>query len=170
MHEPPRFATHNARVETLATKPTFRGAWRARQRLLVPADGYYEWQVTSSGTRPAKQPWYMTGVHGEAQIAFAGLYDWWRPPGAPPDELPLASCTVITSEPGVDVADIHDRQPVVLDRDAWEVWLDPATSPEEARALLVPSRVGTLARRRVGGAVGNSRNEGPELIDEIVTV
>lgn len=89
----------------------------------------------------------------------------WSPPGT--DGLLLQSCTVITTEPGPDVDDIHDRQPVVLPRDQWNVWLDPDTDTEEARSLLIPAPLGTFERQRVGKAVGNSRADGPSLIEPI---
>ncbi len=140
--ELPRFASHNARVETVVTKPTFRSAWRARRRLLVPCQGYFEWQVLDDGPKPKKQPWYITAAN-EPQLAFAGLFDFWRPPGSVQGDPWLVSCTVITTDPGADVADIHDRQPVVLDRELWDVWLDSESSTDEARSLLVPAPAGT---------------------------
>jgi putative SOS response-associated peptidase YedK len=158
----PRYATHNARLETVATRPTFRTAWGTGKRCLVPADGYYEWQIVEGGTksRPALQPWLMTPA-AEPMFAFAGLYSYWRPQGS--DDPWLGTCTVITTTPGADISDIHDRQPVVLPRDQWDVWLDRETSIEEARSLLVPATIGTFVRQRVGAAVGNSNTEGPEL-------
>jgi len=78
--ELPKFPTHNARAETVATKPTFRRAFESR-RAIVPADAYYEWQVLGSGSKPDKQPW-LIGPANDIQLAFAGLYEFWRPPYA----------------------------------------------------------------------------------------
>ena len=164
----PRYSTHNARVETVATKPTFRTAWSSGKRCLVPADGYYEWQLVAGGTksRPARQPWLMTPA-SEPMFAFAGLYSYWRPQGS--DDPLLGTCTVITTLPGDDIADIHDRQPVVLPRAQWDVWLSRETSIDEARSLLRPAPAGTLTRQQVGPAVGNSNNEGPELAEPVTS-
>ncbi len=160
--ELPKYPSHNARSETVAVKPTFRHAFRT-QRAIVPADGYFEWQVIGSGKRAQKQPWYISPRRGP-QLGFAGLYEFWRPPTAVPDDPWLASCTIVTTTPGPDVADIHDRQPVVLDRDAWDIWLDPTSDVEEVRGLLAPAPTGTFARHPVGSAVGSSRSDGPDLI------
>ncbi len=158
--------TFNARAETVASKPSFRAAFAAR-RLAVVADGFYEWKP---GEGTTKQPFYFTRADGKP-LALAGLWEqWWGGPGAtdPPEgERPaLRTCTVITTEAGPDMVDIHHRMPVVLELEVLEEWLDPANKDKpELESLLVPSPPGTLVYRPVGREVGNVRNDGPELIE-----
>lgn len=105
----------NARAETLAEKPSFRKAFRA-QRCLIPADGFYEWQVVGKG----KQPMYIQVEDGEI-FTFAGLYEIWQPPG----EEPLWTCTIVTTNPNELMKPIHNRMPVILPQDFYDAWLDP---------------------------------------------
>ena len=150
--------TFNARAETVATKPTFRAAFAAR-RCLVPADpGFYEWSK-----RPAdlKTPYLFRRADGEP-MAFAGLWERWRPG---PNEPWRRSLTIVTTDAGADVAPVHDRQPVVLERDVWELWLDPGRHDrEELETLLVAGPPGVLQRVEVARVVGSTANDGPELI------
>jgi putative SOS response-associated peptidase YedK len=101
-----KLATFNARAETVATKPFFRGAFK-RKRCLIPVSGYYEWQDTPSG----KQPWYFTARDGSPALTVAGLWDEWKNPET---GQPLKSCTMIITEPNDFVAEVHDRMPVLL--------------------------------------------------------
>jgi len=105
--------TFNARAETVATRPTFRAAFRQR-RILVPVDAFYEWKGGA-----IKQPYVFKRADGDP-VVFAGLRERWR--GVDGSELRTA--TIITTEAGPDMP-VHDRQPVVLERGAWEHWLDP---------------------------------------------
>jgi putative SOS response-associated peptidase YedK len=163
--------TFNARAETVAAKPSFRAAFTAR-RLAVVADGFYEWKP---GAGSVKQPYYFTRADGQP-LALAGLWEQWsggpagHGPGDSADgavERPaLRTCTVITTDAGPDMGDIHHRMPVVLEPDVLEEWLDPTNRDKpELESLLVPSPAGTLVHRAVGRAVGNVRNDGPELIE-----
>ena len=158
--------TFNARAETVASKPSFRAAFTAR-RLAVVADGFYEWKP---GPGKSRQPYYFTRADGRP-LAVAGLWEqWWGGPGAeeaPGDGAPaLRTCTVITTEAGPDMGDIHHRMPVVLEQDVLEEWLDPSNRDKpELESLLVPSPAGTLVHRPVARTVGNVRNDGPGLIE-----
>jgi putative SOS response-associated peptidase YedK len=158
--------TVNARAESIATKASFRSAFRSR-RCIIPADGYYEWRTTSG---EVKQPYYFTRADG-APLAFAGLWEAWRPPVGP-DELVgwVLTCAIVTTEAGADVQEIHTRMPVILEPgDLWDVWLDPELhDPHELGSLLRPATAGTLLRRRVAKAVGSVRNDSPALIDEVL--
>lgn len=148
----------NARSETVATKPMFRDAVVSR-RALVPADGWYEWRREGD----AKTPWY---VHGEAPIAFAGLYAWWKQP----DGAWLLSTTILTAAATGELASIHERMPVVVDGAMRDAWLDvdeDAESVLEAVLAEAPEAVDALRMHEVGRAVGNVRTNGPELIQPV---
>lgn len=152
----------NARSETVATRASFREAFRER-RIIVPADGFYEWRKTKTGS---KQPYYFSRADG-APMAFAGLAERWREKGATADTPYVRSCAVITAPGGADMAGIHDRMPVILDPATFDLWLDPANQDaEELRALLRPPPAGTVTHHPVGPRVGNVRNNDPALIEQ----
>lgn len=144
----------NARRETVTSKPAFRAAY-ARRRCLLPADGYYEWQVDG----PRKQPWFLAARDG-APLAMAGLYEVW----SPPEGDRLWTCTVITTDAADELGHIHDRTPLLVPRGDWARWLDPAVE-DPGEHLLVPAVNGSLDAWPVGSAVGNVRNDGPELVE-----
>lgn len=150
----------NARAESVTDKPAFRDAFR-RQRCIVPADGFYEWRSVP-GTR-IKQPTYIRRVDGE-QLAFAGLWERWRDP-EDPDGRPIETCTIITTEANAIVAPIHDRMPVILERGAWDMWLDPEwQDTSRLQAVLRPAPDAVLEAYPVDRRVNSPRNNGPELI------
>jgi len=150
--------TFNARAESVATKSAFRTAFR-KGRILVPVDAFYEWSKLGP---KEKQPYAFRRADGDP-IVFAGLREWWRGH----DGTELNSATIITTEAGPDMP-IHNRQPVVLEPDNWERWLDPTVfDPERLMALLVPTVEGTLVHHAVDRAVGNVRNDGPELMEAV---
>jgi len=152
----------NARGETVSTKPSFRAAFKAR-RIIIPADGFYEWHKPSSG---AKVPHYFTRADGEP-LAFAGLAEWWRDKSAP-DAPPIHSCTIITTSASQDMDGIHDRMPVILNPDTFDLWLDPDTDDiSELTALVHAAPVGTVTHHPVGQRVGSVRNNDATLIDPI---
>lgn len=160
----------NARAETLLDKPAFAKAASAR-RCLVPAQGWYEWQVspvaTDSKGKPRKQPFF---IHrgDEDLLAFAGLYEFWRDPeGADGDPASwLTTFTIITTaaDPGMDR--IHDRQPLVLERADWQRWLDPdLTDSAQVGELLEFARPGRFTAYPIGRAVNTTANNGAALLD-----
>jgi putative SOS response-associated peptidase YedK len=153
----------NARGETVATRASFREAFRER-RIIVPADGFYEWHKTKTGTR---QPHYFSRADGQP-LAFAGLAERWRDKNAGPDAPLIRSCTVITTSAGPDMSGIHDRMPVILDPATFDLWLDPANEDvEEMRALLRAPPAGTLVHHPVGTRVGNVRNNDAALLEAV---
>ena len=114
----------NARAETVATKNSFRSAFKKR-RCLVVADGFYEWKRLDS---KMKQPMYIHRADGDP-LAFAGLFERWTD-GEQHREI--HTCTIITTTPNQTMSPIHDRMPVLLAPNRWEEWLDPCllyTSP-----------------------------------------
>ena len=118
----------NARSETAPEKPSFRRAFRER-RCLIPADGFYEWKRTNGG----KQPYYIR-MEGERPFAFAGLWETWDRGG----EGEIRSCTILTTGANSLVGEIHDRMPVIVAPDAYDIWLDPASEKDELYGLLAP--------------------------------
>ena len=151
------FSLINARSETLAEKPAFRGAFRSR-RCLVLADGFYEWQALGR----SKQPWRF--VRGDAApLLFAGLWECWQPTGL---ATPMESFTVVTTPPNAVVAPVHNRMPACLDPETAALWLDASTSPEMLHAILKSSPETGWTRYRVNPVVGQARHDGPECIEK----
>ncbi len=162
----------NARAETLLDKRAYAKAATSR-RCLVPADGWYEWQASPVATnakgKPRKQPFFIRRADGRP-AAFAGIYEFWRdralPEGDPDAWLVTYAIVTQAAEPGLDR--IHDRQPLVLDRDTWSAWLDPErTAPDAVRELLADPSPGRFEAWPVSSAVGANRNNGPGLITPV---
>lgn len=154
----------NARVETVAEKNAFAKSLRTR-RCILPADGYYEWRRGEDGR---KVPHFIHRADA-APLAFAGLYAFWRDPAKDEDDPTrwLLSATILTQPARPQLAGIHDREPVVLRRQAVAQWLDPSvTAPDEALAAIAPERP-RLQFHRVGPAVGNVRVDSPDLIEPV---
>jgi putative SOS response-associated peptidase YedK len=145
----------NARAETVTDKPAFRQAFR-RRRCLIPADGFYEWQVRPDG---GKQAWRIT-KEGGVPFAFAGLWERWS--GA--DGSEIESCTFVTTTAAESIAPIHERMPVMLDPADFTGWL--RGTPEEALALLHPYR-GALASYPVSPRVNSVRNDDAALVERV---
>ncbi len=117
----------NARSETVGTKPAFRDALKSR-RCLIPADGFYEWQRVGK----TKQP-YCFEV-GNAQIfAFAGIWDRWKNPSG----NWMTTCSILTTTPNTVTSAVHDRMPVILDPDSYDLWLDPGMQDASAASELL---------------------------------
>jgi len=112
----------NARSETAATKPAFRDALKSR-RCLILADGFYEWMRTGK----TKQP-YCFEVNGGELFAFAGLWDRWKDPSG----NWIRTCSIMTTTPNAITSPVHDRMPVILDPDSYDLWLDPGMTKVEA--------------------------------------
>lgn len=160
----------NARAETVAEKPSFRKAFATR-RCLLPADGYYEWYATgtTAAGKPGKQPYFIHRGDG-ARLVMAGLYEFWRDDARPADdpEAWVRSCSIITTTATDALGHLHDRMPMVIAQEAWADWLDPTlTDPARARELLAVTDAELLASYPVSKAVGNIRNNGPELAEPI---
>jgi putative SOS response-associated peptidase YedK len=159
----------NARSESLLDKSSFARA-AASRRCVVPADGWYEWQASPTAVdakgKPRRQPFFVRRSDG-GPLAMAGLYEFWRDGSLAEDDPDawLTTYTIITcpAEPGLDR--IHDRQPLVLERDQWGGWLDPAQADlDQIRAYLEPATPGRFDAYPVGSAVNSSRNNGEQLL------
>jgi putative SOS response-associated peptidase YedK len=145
----------NARAETVMTSGMFRGAF-ARRRCLVPAAAFYEWQAGTGG----KTPYAIARADGDP-LAFAGIWEGWRSE----DGDILRTFAIVTTTANAQMAVLHERMPVILEKADWAGWLgevevDPAT-------LLRPSTEGILRIWPVDKRVGNVRNDGPELLVEV---
>jgi putative SOS response-associated peptidase YedK len=163
----------NARMETVHEKPAFRKAFASR-RCLLPADGYYEWYPTEQRTKagkPLKQPFFIHPADGSV-MAMAGLYEIWRDPTrdeGDPDRFRW-TCTVLTTTAEDAVGHIHDRMPLLVERDRYSSWLDPTLSdPADLRPLLVPAAPGRLEAYPVSTEVNSVRNNGAQLLDPLPT-
>jgi putative SOS response-associated peptidase YedK len=150
------FKMINARAETVADKPAYRGPFQ-RGRCLIVAAGFYEWTRDA-----ARQPFHITRDGGEP-FAFAGLRTAWRDPSDPDGEL-LRSCAIVTTAANPVVAHIHPRMPVILDPADEEEWLDPATPPGRLEQLLHALPNELTHARAVSKAVNDARYDGPECL------
>ena len=164
----------NARMETVSEKPAFKRAF-AKRRCILPADGYYEWYTPEDGPKgkggkPLKQPFFIHPSDGSS-LAMAGLYELWRDPTREDDDPRawLMTCTVLTTTAEDSVGRIHDRMPLLVERDRWAEWLDPAVTGEKGdpRGLLVPAAPGRLDAYPVSTLVNDVRHNGPELVEPI---
>ncbi len=153
----------NARIETVATTRMFATAF-ARRRCLLPADGFYEWQVREDGR---KQPYHLHAPDGEP-FAFGGIWTVWRDPAAGDEADPLFSTAIVTMPATGRLTEIHDRVPLIVPRQLWSDWL--TATPEDAphledavRALAPPALVAEPITERVN----NVRNDGPDLLEPV---
>ncbi len=158
----------NARVETVAEKPSFRRAFAGR-RCLLPADGYYEWAVLDDGgsaKKPKKQPYFIRPAD-DGVMAMAGIYEFWRDRSRAEDDplAWLATCAVITTSAEDELGRIHERMPMLIEQDRWADWLDPGVP--DARGFLIPAGSAGLKAYPVSSAVNSVRNNGPELIEPL---
>ena len=145
----------NARSETVASKPAFRAAAKAR-RCIVPASGFYEW---SPGEDGARLPWYITRTDG-APMAFAAIWQRWEREGQGMD-----TCAIVTGGPGPILDPIHNREPVILAPRDWALWLGEAG--HGAAALMRPTGDGVLQAWRVDPAVNSNRAQGEGLVEPV---
>lgn len=147
----------NARGETLAEKPAYRGAYKYK-RCLIPADGFYEWK-SQPGTK-TKLPYFIHMKTGET-FAFAGLWDEWHAA----DGSPLRTCTIITTTPNTLMASIHDRMPVILRPEDYGEWLDknPRT-PDSLQHLIQAFPADRMEAYPVSALVNSPSNDRAELV------
>lgn len=147
----------NARSETVAEKPSFRGAFRKR-RCLIPADGFYEWQRTGNG----KQPYYVRAKDG-SPFAFAGLWESWGRDGEE-----IRSCTILTTEANEIVGEVHHRMPVIVAPENYEVWLDPDVRDTEwFTALLTPYPAEEMEAYPVSRFVNSPSNDDKRCVEPV---
>lgn len=144
----------NARGETIAEKPAFRNACRAR-RCLIPVSGFYEWTKDAAGER---WPWF---IHSHGTLALAGVWQSWGQ-----GEEQVNTCAVVTTAANETMSDIHHRMPVVIDEEDWGLWL--GEKGHGAATLMSAAREDLLSFHRVDREVNSNRAAGAELIEPIV--
>ena len=142
----------NARSETAAQKPSFRTAFK-RRRCLIPADGFYEWQKLNS----KKQPIYFQATD-KRPFALAGLWESWQG---------IETCTILTVSPNALVAPIHNRMPVIIAPQDYEMWLKRGDDADNSLYLLRPFASEKMAAHPVSTFVNNARNDGERCIERI---
>jgi putative SOS response-associated peptidase YedK len=150
----------NARAETMFEKPMWRNAIRKR-RCLVPADGFYEWKKLTDDKKARKQPYYIHPKQTEL-FAFAGIWESWHDA----EGMEWKTYSIITTEPNKEMADIHDRMPVILHKEDESSWLDPSHNNDQSaiESLLHPYEDNGLDFYEVSPDVNSPRNNDKHLI------
>lgn len=147
----------NARAETLHERPAYKLPF-ARQRCLVPADGFYEWQKDTKGKTP-----YRIILPQGGLFAFAGLWDCWLTP----EGMEVYSFAIVTTDANAGLQHIHNRMPLILaDNASRQTWLDLGTPQNELKQLLTPYK-GGLVSYRVSPLVNSPRNNHAQLVESI---
>lgn len=157
----PKYSTINAMVETIESKPTYRGPWRKGQRCIFPASGFYEWQVLPDGS---KAPHYITPADDDELFHIAGLWDR----SMTDDNQEVLSCTIITMPANELMGEIHNakkRMPLILHKENIDVWLGGTI--EQAHELLQPYPSELMRACKVSTRVNSPKNKGVELIQPL---
>lgn len=147
----------NARSETVAKKSTFRESF-SRQRCVVAADGFYEWQQIPGGKQP-----YLLRFRGNAPFGFAGLWNRWRNSA---DQV-LETFTILTTTANGLVEPIHGRMPVILNRQARQAWLAPQTEPAVLLQLCEPCPASTMEAIPVSNCVNNAGHDSSQCLQAV---
>ena len=147
----------NARSETVHEKPAFRDAFQKR-RCLILADGFFEWKKDDRDKKTKPIPYYFH-IDNHEPFMFAWLWEFWNPS----PEKRIYSCTIITCKANQAVATIHDRMPVILDKNSSWRWLGGETS-DHLRSLLIPFPSDRITVRPVSRLVNSPKNDSPEVL------
>ena len=143
----------NARSESVADLPAFREPLRSH-RCLIPADGFYEWKKSGKAREP-----YCFSLPDNDIFAFAGLWDRWRSP----EGRVVETCSILTTSANDLVRDIHDRMPVILSPDAYDLWLDPGFVKRDGiLELLQPCPAASMKKFAVSSRVNDVSNDDAE--------
>ena len=155
----------NARSEKVTTSPAYRSSAKAR-RCLVPMDGYYEWKPAAEAPgAPRAQDAVLHLPRGRPATAHGGLWSSWRAPGksnGEPNDAPLLSCTIVTTDAVGGLADVHDRMPLVVAPEDWDRWLDP-DEPAPLDLLAKRPDIAAIRMHEVSTLVNSVRNNGPGI-------
>lgn len=147
-----RYSMINARAETIAQKPAYRGPFRYR-RCLMPANGFYEWKAAGQGP---KQPYFLS-LEDQALFFLAAVWDHWLGP----DGSEIDSVSVVTTAAAGHVRDVHDRMPVILDAGEGRDWIDGAGGKAGLDRMMTPRAMAALQIRPVSRKVNNVRFDDP---------
>lgn len=160
----PKYNTINATVERMREAPTYRGPWRRAQRVIVPALGFYEWQIVDvPGGKSVKRPYYIS-IGDQRIFGMAGLWD----ASVAEDGSTTESCTLITLLANRVMAAIHngrERMPAILQESGHEAWLNGRA--DEALACLKPYDDELMIARVVSSRVNSPKNNDASLVDEV---
>jgi len=161
----------NARSETLAEKPSFKGLFK-KKRCIIPMDGFYEWKAgredgpLNAKGKPLKQPLFIRRIDGEP-LAVAGLWTAWKDPTDAEARF-LHSATIITTAANEFMEPVHNRMPVLVPQSRWAEWLDPGNDDlDRLSDLFSESNDGLLTMHEVSTDVNNARNNRPNLVDPL---
>ena len=147
------FKPINAKAVTVATLATFRDSFK-KKRCIIPADGFYEWKAVGK----EKQPYHIR-MRSRSLFGFAGIWSEWKGDGES-----LKTTAIITTEANDVAREVHNRMPVILPKEAYAAWLDPKTSAEKLKALLVPYPAVEMEAVAVSKLVNSPKNDTPELL------
>ncbi|UII57563.1 SOS response-associated peptidase [Cytobacillus spongiae] len=146
----------NARSESIDEKPSFKHAFKKR-RCLILADGFYEWKKENGHKQP-----YRFVMKDQKPFAFAGLYEVWKK-----SDHPLVTCTIITTTPNEVTEEIHDRMPVILPADTYDLWLDPKNEDVTMlKSLLTPYPAEQMIKYPVSTLINSPKNDQIDCLDE----
>jgi len=147
----------NAKSETAAIKPMFRHAFR-KNRILVPADGFYEWKAVAGGKQP-----YLIRMRDALPFGIAGLMEYWHGPNGE-----VQTFALLTTEPNKMMAEIHNRMPAIIHPEVYTAWLDPEVSDVEVlQGMLAPYPERLMEAYPVSKKVNSPANDGPELVERV---
>lgn len=147
----------NARGETLAEKPSFRGSFK-HKRCLIPADGFYEWKAQTGAK--TKTP-YFIHMKDRKPFAFAGLWDEWQSPAG----AAVRTCTIITTAPNELMSTLHNRMPLILDEKNYADWIDPAPrTPDSLLQLIQPFPADKMSAYAVSTLVNSPGSDRAEMV------
>jgi len=147
----------NARSETAATKPAFRDALKLR-RCLIPADGFYEWKKNGK----EKQP-YCFEINEGQLFAFAGIWETWKDASRKTKTMTIETCSILTTTPNAVTSAVHDRMPVILEPDNYDLWLDPGmTKVDAVTEVLKPFDARLMRSFPVSNRVNHAANDDAE--------
>jgi len=158
--ENPKYPTMNARIETMEASPAYRGPWDKGQRCIVPAQGFYEWQMVPDAPR---QPWLIRLADDEL-MPFAALWDR----SVKADKTVVESFTIITLPANDFMAGLHSEQqrmPAILRAEDVEAWL--SGTPAQAKAALIQYPGELLHAHKVSARVNSVKNDDEKLLDAI---
>lgn len=148
----------NARSETVPEKPSFREAFKKR-RCIIPADGFYEWQRRGGH----RQPFYFKLKDG-GLFGFAGLWEQWRSP----EGEGVETCSILTTDANAVLKPVHERMPVILHSDSYDLWLDEDVRKQDLRReLLCPFPASEMVSYPVSTAINKPQHQGKELVQPL---